>query len=165
MTSQVTSSWYGTQPCQSPVVWWWMIYWEVILVLWVIRHLVRLQLLLWWYLQQQRVRVRVMTGFWDLGRVRIKIRIRVRVSVGVMFNVSVCHGSNCHRSKCCTLVLWIRMLWISKTNAQLGCSEHANNLLFMFRKDAQNKPMFYNRSGYGAWPSHGPVAWWWFIEM
>ena len=35
------------------------------------------------------------------GRVRIKIthRIRVRVRVGVMFSISIYHGSNCHRSK------------------------------------------------------------------
>ena len=57
----------------------------------VIRHL------LLWYLWKQRVRVRVMIGFLVRGRIRIKIRIRVRV--GVMFNVSVYHGSNCRRSK------------------------------------------------------------------
>ena len=42
----------------------------------VIRHLLR-----WWYLGQQRVRVRVMIGFLVRGRVRIKIRFRVRVRV------------------------------------------------------------------------------------
>ena len=38
------------------------------------------------------------------GRVRIIItrRIRVRVRVGVMFSISIYHGSNCHRSKCHT---------------------------------------------------------------
>ena len=70
----------------------------------VIRHLLRRQLLLWWYLQQQRVRVRVMIGFLVQGRVRIKIRIRVRVRVGVMFNVSIYHGSNCRQGKCRTFV-------------------------------------------------------------
>ena len=75
------------------------------------RHLLQRQLLLRWYLQQQRVRVRVMTGFWVRGRVRVKIRIRVRVKnfkirirvrVGVMFNVRVNRRSNCRRSKCHT---------------------------------------------------------------
>ena len=53
------------------------------------------QLLLSWYFGQQRVRVRVMIGFWVQGRVGIKIKIRV----GVRFNVSVYHWSNCRRSK------------------------------------------------------------------
>ena len=57
----------------------------------VIRHLLQRQLLLRWYLRQQRVRVRVMIGFLVRGRVRIKIRVRVRV----MFNVRVYHWSNC----------------------------------------------------------------------
>ena len=55
----------------------------------VIRHLLRRQLLRWWYLRQQRVRVRVMIGFLVRGRVRIKIRIRDRVRIGVTFNVSI----------------------------------------------------------------------------
>ena len=38
-----------------------------------------------------------MIGFLVRGRVRVNIRIRVRVVV--MFNVSVCYGSNCRRSK------------------------------------------------------------------
>ena len=61
----------------------------------VIRHLLRRQLLRWWYLGQQRVRVSVMIGFLVRGRVRIKIRIRVRVRVGVTFNVSIYHRSKC----------------------------------------------------------------------
>ena len=72
----------------------------------VIRHLLWRQLLLRWYLWQQRVRVRVMIGFLVQGRVRIKIMIRVMVMVmvmvGVTFNVRVYHWSNCRRSKCRT---------------------------------------------------------------
>ena len=68
----------------------------------VIQHLLRRQLLLRWYLRQQRVRVRVMIGFLVRGRVRIKIKIRVEVRVWVTFNVRVYHWSNCHRSKCGT---------------------------------------------------------------
>ena len=49
----------------------------------VIRHLLRRQLLLWWYLQQQRVRVKVMIGF--LVQVRVRIKIGIRVRIGVMF--------------------------------------------------------------------------------
>ena len=64
------------------------------------RHLLRRQLLLGWYLRQQRVRVRVMIGLLVWGRVRIKIRIRVRV--GVTFNVRIYRLSNCRRSKCRT---------------------------------------------------------------
>ena len=56
----------------------------------------RRQLLRWWYLEQQRVRVRVMIGVLFRGRVRIKIRL------GVTFNVSIYHRSNCRRSKCRT---------------------------------------------------------------
>ena len=41
----------------------------------VIRHLLRQQLLLRCYLQQQRVRVRVMIGFWVQGRVKIWNRV------------------------------------------------------------------------------------------
>ena len=67
----------------------------------VIRHLLQGQLLLRWYLRQQRVRVRVMIGALVQGRVRIKIRIRV----GVMFNVRVYHWSNCRRSKLCRTFL------------------------------------------------------------
>ena len=46
--------------------------------------------------------MRVMIGFLVWGRVRLQIRIRVmvRIAVGVMFNVSVYHWSNCHRSNC-----------------------------------------------------------------
>ena len=55
----------------------------------VIRHLPRRQLLLLWYLWQQRVRVRVMLRFLVWGRLRIKIRIRVRIRVGVTFNIRV----------------------------------------------------------------------------
>ena len=43
-----------------------------------IQHLLWWQLLLLWYLGQQRVRVRVMIGFLVRGRIRIKIKIRVR---------------------------------------------------------------------------------------
>ena len=74
----------------------------------VIRHLLRRQLLLWWYLQQQRVRVRVMIGFLVQGRVRIieiRSRVRDRVRVGVMFNASIYHRINCRRSKCRTLIV------------------------------------------------------------
>ena len=74
----------------------------------VIRHLLRWQLLRWWYLGQQRVRVRVMIGFLVWGRVRIKIRVRfrvrVRVRVGVTFNINIYHRSNCRQSKCRTFV-------------------------------------------------------------
>ena len=70
----------------------------------VIRHLLRRQLLRWWYLGQQRLRVRVMIGFLVRGRVKIKIRFRVRVRVGVMFNINIYHRSNYRRSKCCTFV-------------------------------------------------------------
>ena len=47
-----------------------------------------------------------MIGFLVQGRVRIKIRIRIRVRVwvGVMFNISIYHRSNCHRSKCWTFL-------------------------------------------------------------
>ena len=62
----------------------------------VIRHLLRRQLLRWWYLGQQRLRLGVMIRFLVRGRVRIKIRFRVRVT----FNVSIYHRSNCRRSKC-----------------------------------------------------------------
>ena len=62
----------------------------------VIRHLLQRQLLLQWYLQQQRVGVRVMIQFLVWGRVRIKIRIRVKVVV--TYNVRVYHWSNCRRS-------------------------------------------------------------------
>ena len=58
------------------------------------------QLLLQWYLQQERVRVRVTIGFLAPGRVIMKIRIRIRV--GVTFNVKVYHWSKCCRSKCRT---------------------------------------------------------------
>ena len=71
----------------------------------VIRHFLRRKLLLQWYLQQQRVRVRVMIGFLVWGRVRIKIRIRVRVRVGVTFNVGVYRWSTCRRSKCRTFAI------------------------------------------------------------
>ena len=64
----------------------------------VIRHLLRRQLLLQWFLRQQRVRVRVMIRFLVRGKVTIKIRNRVRVK----FNVRVYHWSNCRRSKCLT---------------------------------------------------------------
>ena len=59
----------------------------------VIRHLLRRQLLLRWYLQQQIVWVRVMIGFLVQSRVRIKIMVRVRdiVRVGVIFNVGIYH--------------------------------------------------------------------------
>ena len=54
------------------------------------------QLLLRWYLRQQRVRVRVMIGF--LVRVGEGL---IRVRVGVTFNGMIYHWSNC-RSKCRT---------------------------------------------------------------
>ena len=79
----------------------------------VIRHLLRQQLLLWWYLQQQRVRVRIMIGFLVQGMVRIKSRIRVRVRIRVMFNVSIYHRSNCCRSKCCHTFPLVACLFIS----------------------------------------------------
>ena len=60
-------------------------------------------MLLRWYLRQQRVRVRVMIVFLVRGRVGVKISIRVRV--GVTFSVSVYHWSNCRRSKCRTFKL------------------------------------------------------------
>ena len=66
----------------------------------VIRHLLRRQLLLRWYLRHKRVRVKEMIGFLVRGKVRIKIRVRV----GVTFNVRVYRWSNCRRSKCRTFV-------------------------------------------------------------
>ena len=71
----------------------------------VIRHLLRRQLLLRWYLWQQKVRVRVMIGFLVRDRVRIMILIRIRV--GVTFNVSDYHLSNCRRSNCTFLKQFI----------------------------------------------------------
>ena len=88
-------------------------------------HLLRRQLLLPWYLGQQRVRVRVMIGCLVRGRVRFEITIRVRVR----FNVSVYHRSNCRRSKCCTfvhallmrhIVFHVHCLWVRHQIAQFG---------------------------------------------
>ena len=53
-------------------------------------HFLWRQLLLRWYLRQQRVRVRVMIGFFIWDRIRIKVRVRVRVK----FIVSLYHWSN-----------------------------------------------------------------------
>ena len=66
----------------------------------VIGYLLRRQLLLWLYLGTTRVRI--MIGFLVQGWVKIKIRIRIRVRV--MFNISIYHRSNCHRSKCRTFM-------------------------------------------------------------
>ena len=78
----------------------------------VIRHLLRRELLLQWYLQQQRVRVRVMIGCLLSGRVRIKIRDRVRVKV--MFNVGIYH-----RSICRTFDIYYKCnLWFCMTRCQ-----------------------------------------------
>ena len=78
----------------------------------VIRHFLRRQLLQWWYLRQQRVRVRVMIGFLVRGRVRIKImfRVRVRVTFGVTYNVGIYHRSNCRR---CMQMSYIPILTFS----------------------------------------------------
>ena len=89
-------------PTCRPVYVCWIMKSDILTANVVIRHLLRRQLLLPWYLAQQRVGVRVMIGFLVQGRVRIKIRIRVRVRVRVMFNISVYHWSNCRRSKCHT---------------------------------------------------------------
>ena len=62
----------------------------------VIWHLLRRQLLRWWYLGQQRVRIKVIIGFLVWDRAMIKIRVRV----GVSFNVGIYHRSNCRRSNC-----------------------------------------------------------------
>ena len=66
----------------------------------VIRHLLRRQLLLPWYLGQT-VRVRVMIVFMVRGRLRIKIRIRVRVGV-TYWHLHLTLEQNCRRSKCRT---------------------------------------------------------------
>ena len=59
------------------------------------RHLFRRQLLLRWYLRQQRDRVRVIIGFLVWGRVRIRIRFRVRVTFNVAFIIgAIVAGGN-----------------------------------------------------------------------
>ena len=94
--------------------------------------LLRRQLLLRWYLQQQRVRVRVMIGVSVRGRVSIKA-VRIRVRVGVTFNVGVYHWGNRPKSKCRVLcsskpvfcvaskydiVFWI-MAWLRNLSSDL----------------------------------------------
>ena len=112
MANQYTAYW-------SPGVWlgggraWGHVPQQKSCSMWVIQHLLRRQLLLWWYIWQQRVRVRVMIGCLVRGRVRIKIRIRV----GVTFNVrattgAIVAGANAVQSPCETkwtnenLILW-----------------------------------------------------------
>ena len=95
----------------------------------VIRHLLRRQLFLQWYLQQQRVRVRVMIGFLVWGRVSIRVR------VGVTFNVRVYHWSNCHRSKCRTFTTAIIHSGISGlyTKTHFHIEKRNTNIVFAIR--------------------------------
>ena len=95
----------------------------------VIRHLLQWQLLLRWYLRQQRVRLRVIIRFLVRGKVRIKIKIRIRVRVRVTFNVRVYHWSNCRRSKCHTFVLGTGLMeHVLSTHTSLYCFDVTEQL-------------------------------------
>ena len=62
-----------------------------------------------------------MIGSLVWGRIRIKIRVRVRV--GIMFNVSICHRSNCDELS--------PIFDISKVRAPLYCIIQNNTFLMI----------------------------------